>query len=370
MVNRRNVVCDVSKNVDACKKFLLMELTARIVVCYLQVLGIDDINDQPADEKLGADILRNSKAVKRKYLHDLSSKVVDSYLVQKDHMEMRLQKQRYVDWLKSTNDKTPDGKYKCRQDGCVSTFLYDGKKRMEHEKSHGLHLDSPKATNVFSDDSIFCYQLSFMDYAMVVYNFYDAVSEGDGMRIIRCWKFMLPHLKHDGQRSRKYALEGMYLITQIEAMLSPAEAHSIIWNRFHKRKESFGGNIPLDLMLEHYNNVMKSVIRLLGPNNTNHRAVDRYAKALTINKQLLDNFDLSCKTIVRSGKHTIASAEKDLHKIIKELVKTNALQHTKNRQYKSLNCTQTSLIEDLDVHNMYTWIESHKMNLSMKRGKR
>eukprot|EP00112_Aurelia_sp_Birch-Aquarium-sp1_P013836 Seg2955.3 transcript_id=Seg2955.3/GoldUCD/mRNA.D3Y31 product="putative RNA-directed DNA polymerase from transposon X-element" protein_id=Seg2955.3/GoldUCD/D3Y31 len=93
MVNRRNVVCDVSKNVDACKKFLLMELTARIVVCYLQVLGIDDINDQPADEKLGADILRNSKAVKRKYLHDLLSKVVDSYLVQKDHMEMRLQKQ-------------------------------------------------------------------------------------------------------------------------------------------------------------------------------------------------------------------------------------------------------------------------------------
>ena len=370
MINRRNVVCDVSKNVDACKKFLLMELTARIVTCYLQVLGIDDVNDPPADEKLGANTLGGTNTVKRKYLYDLSSEVVDSYLMQKDHMEMRLQKQRYTDWLKSSNEKTSDGKYKCRHDGCDCTFIYDGKKRIDHEKSHGLHLVSSKATNSFSDDSIFCYQLSFMDYAMIVYNFYDAVSEGDGMRIIRCWKFMLPHLKNDGQRSRKYALEGLYLITQIEAMLSPAEAHSIIWNRFHKRKTSCGGNIPLDLMLEHYNNVMKSVIRLLGPNNTNHRAVNRYARALTINKQLLDNFDHSCKVIGRSGKHTIASADKDLHKIIKELVKNNALQYTKNRQYKSLNCTQTSLIEDLDVHQMYTWIESHKKNLSMKRGKR
>jgi hypothetical protein len=50
-----------------------------------------------------------------------------------------------------------------------------------------------------------------------------------------------------------YALEGLTILCQIYALLSPKDAHRLIWNRSFKAKYDLGGNIPLDLALEHYN---------------------------------------------------------------------------------------------------------------------
>lgn len=51
---------------------------------------------------------------------------------------------------------------------------------------------------------------------------------------------------------------------QIYALLSPRDAHRLIWNRSVKAKSGLGGNIPLDLALEHYNRVLKQVIKKWG----------------------------------------------------------------------------------------------------------
>ena len=134
-------------------------------------------------------------------------------------------------------------------------------------------------------------------------NFYDAVSEGDGLHVFRCWKFMLPYFRQDGAASRKYALEALYLLFQAYALLSPGDSHGLIWNRFRKLKLGSGGNIPLDLALEHYNNVIKTLMRMMGPNATSRRALNLLIKALTTNKKVLDNFDVMCSVIQRSGKH-------------------------------------------------------------------
>ena len=106
----------------------------------------------------------------------------------------------------------------------------------------------------------------------------------------------------------------------MEPLLSPQDAHSIIWKRFHKAKTGYSGNIPLDLMLEHYNNFMKNVVRLLGPNNTNRKAIDRFAKASMVNKKLIKNVDSICRNFRRSGKHSQGSHQKDLKKIVANLM--------------------------------------------------
>ena len=371
MINRRNVVTDVSKNVDACKRFFYLEIEARVIACFLQVLGVESMDEEPSTDILPVKIKDGTNSVKKKYLMDTCSKVVDIYILQMQQIEARLRKQKYADWLASTNHKNKDGRFECRETGCKETFACNGKKRLQHEKTHGLHQVTKDDVNPFEDDDMFCYQLSFLEYGMIVLNFYDAISEGDGARIIRCWKFMLPHLQKDGSRSRKYALEGLYILCQIQAVLSEQSAHSLIWNRFHKAKTSYGGNIPLDLMLEHYNNAMKSVIRQLGPNNTNKKAVDRYAKAITINMELLDNFDHECRVIRRSGKHSkTASLKTDLQKIITALSSEAALQYKKGRKYKYFSGVKASLLEDFNIHNMYSWIETHKKNLAINRGQR
>uniref|UniRef100_A0A7M5X9Y8 DUF6589 domain-containing protein n=1 Tax=Clytia hemisphaerica TaxID=252671 RepID=A0A7M5X9Y8_9CNID len=150
-------------------------------------------------------------------------------------------------------------------------------------------------SNDDDDDDMCNYQTSFMQLAMVIYNFHDAISEGDGDRILRQWKFMLLFYKADDPHSSKYCVEAFYLLIQYYALLAPQTAERLIWNRFSKSVHGPGENIPLDMALEHFNKILKNGIRNMGPNNSSQKAVDRFCKALVIalniNKAILENFD-------------------------------------------------------------------------------
>ena len=209
-------------------------------------------------------------------------------------------------------------------------------------------------------DDVFNYQCSVLDLGLIVFNFFNAVSAGDGERVIRCWKFMLPYLKQDGARSRKYALEAFYLLCQVHVLLSPCDSHRLIWNRFHKSKFGIGGNIPLDLALEHYNNTLKNITKHLGPNSTNKRVIGRFCKALTVSKKLMQNFDKGCAIFQRSGKHVAASSLKDLKKVVSNLIQQRAMTELPGRKYSCYSEMQPSLIEGFDVHSTYKWIGEHK----------
>ncbi len=157
-----------------------------------------------------------------------------------------ISRQKYNDWLQTCNPKTQDGHFKCRLSTCNNTFKHDGKIRREHEKLHGFHQiqNCSDEEEKKKRDDVKSYQCSLLEYGMLQINFHDAISEGDGARVLRCWKFMLPYLRKDGASSRKYALKGLYLLFQVNALLKPKDAYSLMWNRFHKSKLGLGGNIP------------------------------------------------------------------------------------------------------------------------------
>ena len=359
LINRRNINTDVSRKVDGCKKFFMLEVDARITAAFCKVLDIKNTDDEPAENRMLVKLPSMSIREKREYLETVSAEVVDRFIVRKEQHEHIVKRQVYEDWLLATNVKNDAGHFICRGEGCTKTFRFDGKKRLEHEKAHGLHKAVSNPSNQIQDD-MFSYQCSLLDIGMVIKNFFDAVSEGDGLRVVRSWKYMLQYLRHDGASSRKYALEALYLLFQIYAILPERAAHDLIWNRFNKSKLGQGGNIPLDLALEHYNNLLKSVIRNLGPNATNTAVIDRYCKALTVNKCLLENFDRSCKIIKRSGRHVKANISCDLRRIVAELLKNDAFEQTTGRKYECFRDLNGSLLHDFDVHAMFKWIQEHK----------
>lgn len=82
------------------------------------------------------------------------------------------------------------------------------------------------------------------------------MAEGDGTRIIRCWKFLLIQFWQESSQS-KYALEALYLLSQINALRTPCEAHELKWIRSVNNHGAAGCNVPLDLDLEHDNNYIK-----------------------------------------------------------------------------------------------------------------
>ena len=85
---------------------------------------------------------------------------------------------------------------------------------------------SPVINSKFSEDDrdgMLAYQEALFEYGMLVVNFWDAVAEGDGERILRCWKFFLMYLKHQGGSATKYSLEVLYRMFQVYALLRTAD---------------------------------------------------------------------------------------------------------------------------------------------------
>lgn len=95
-------------------------------------------------------------------------------------------------------------------------------------------------------DDMLAYQKALMEYGLLLLNFKDAISEGDGDRNLRCWKFFLLHLRND-KRSTKYALEALYLMFQVNSLLSPKAAHELIWNRLVKLRNCLGNSFRFAL---------------------------------------------------------------------------------------------------------------------------
>eukprot|EP00794_Sanderia_malayensis_P020985 gene20985-23038_t len=169
LVNRRNVVTDVSKRFDANKQFFLTSVNARIIAAFLDHLGMKDMDDE-IPENLIKEVESLSKHEKRKFFHALCTDVVSKFLLQPERDAGIFEKQSYEDWLQNVNPKTADGRFMCRFKGCEQTFQCNGKRRLEHEKkAHGLHVFATKLRDAAKkEDDMLNYQLALLNYGMIV----------------------------------------------------------------------------------------------------------------------------------------------------------------------------------------------------------
>eukprot|EP00795_Rhopilema_esculentum_P003923 gene3923-15249_t len=153
-INRRNVRTDVSQKVEGCKQFFNLEVTARVLTAYCKILGIKDVDDESDQNTVLDNVSMMSIKEKKELLDSLSAKVVDNFIIRKKRNASIVNQQIYEDWLLAKNVKDDDGMYLCRQHGCLQTFKFDGKTRIEDEKMHGLHKEAPNTSVIVKDDSI------------------------------------------------------------------------------------------------------------------------------------------------------------------------------------------------------------------------
>ena len=119
----------------------------------------------------------------------------------------------------------------------------------------------------------------------------------------------------------------------------------------------------------------------MGPNATNHKAIDRYCHAIDFTKALLDNFDQECCVIRHSGHHYELFVASDLRKIVTELItqrafcwtpgrtyeQQRAFCWTPGRTYEHFNDISSTLLSDFDLQDMFRWITKHKKNIVRER---
>ena len=378
LINRRNVRENVDAAVNPCRKFVELEIKARLIASAVHELGMNNLSDSPTGEFWQPNLPEASDIEKKEYLHKVASRVVDSYVIRRENVESIFNSLLAAEEDEASNrrNQTDDGRFICNFPGCGKTFKV--KRLRVHESTHSPPISiSDSQQSLFSregvsavpvpeKDDMLNYQCSLLEYGMLILNFFDAIREEDGKRIFRCWKFQLPYLRNDGG-STKYALEALGMMFQIYGLLSPKHSHELIWNRTALLRSGLGNDIPLDLLLEFFNRLLKEVQRKLGPNATNQKAIDRYCHAIDITKVALDNFDRECCVIRRSGQHYEISVASDLQKIAVEIISQKAFTWTPGRSYEQFKDMDLTLLEHFDLQDMFQWINKHKRNIVCAR---
>ena len=79
-INRRNVSFDV-ENLSACKQFFIMEIESRVLAATLDFMEITSLDDSSSDNVLPSSLHNSPAPVQQKFLKDLASNVVDTYIV-------------------------------------------------------------------------------------------------------------------------------------------------------------------------------------------------------------------------------------------------------------------------------------------------
>ena len=383
LVNWRDVGSDAQHKPAPCKRFVNLVLDADIIAAALKFFGMASIDDRPTKHCFSDELATGLRVVRQRYFHRVIKEFIQTYVVDGTLYENHFHNiQALQEWGTVQNNQPllPNGRYPCRFPGCTSSFKHDGVHRMRHELAHNpppTIPEEPVLINTVPDptdqnpepkDDIYDYHCGFMNMALLLRNFMGAIKEGDGERIIRCIKMFLLHFKQDGSGSTKYALEALFHLFQLFALLSPRLAERLKWNRTVNNKGCLGCNVAMDLALEHDNHLIKDMIRGLGA-NISEASVRRICRAFFILKAFLEQVDLEMKVKKISGEHTKKSAKQDLHKLVQTLHEQNVFEQQATREPMSSfpDCPRDYL-QLLDPKGLFSWINDHKRNV--KLGKR
>ena len=110
---------------------------------------------------------------------------------------------------------------------------------------------TPEANYCKTEDNVRRYSTQAISLGIFYLDYSDAIREGDGDRVLRCLRYILPMFISSDRKN--YANETMKLLWQHQYALSPRQAAQLISSRFVNVHGLTGQNISADLHMEHLN---------------------------------------------------------------------------------------------------------------------
>ena len=292
LINRRNVPKKPKQDVNACEDFIGIVAIAHIVAAAMEVLSTQGM---PGSHTLPDDIGSTSQAAKSEILQSLTKKIITSFV-----------------------------------------FL----KPFE------------KTTTV---DGVLDYAKEVLTLSLFYAEFDDAIKEGDGERLIRCWKFLLVLFKSSGQKN--YSIEALTLLSQFYIRLPPRLAQQLAWSRVVNTSGKPGGNKPCDLEMEHLNRACKDGVSDFHANVT-PKAFVRLGKCIGPLTKLCKQFDTTSGIPPVSGRHSTASFDKDLKTLIIELSsRSQVFKEIKGRKHDGFRTFTGSLLHKPPQKELLKWMK-------------
>ena len=312
----------------------------------MHFFGLKRVDDAPTLNTLPVNMSKWHKHHQWREFSKLVGKFIDRYIIVDDFAELHPQPQLprpIASSLINVFSNNPHA-FRISTEHTYTTFVPPMRKRLLPawlQTSSTAVFPSQQVMQT-SPDGVFNYARAVLNDGLFLMAFRDAIHEGDGVRILNCWKFMLTYFFSSGHK--KYALEAFYLLAYVHAAASPRLAHQMTWSRTANTCGGQGRNIPIDLLMEHLNRQLKDSILGLGANLTEKTIVNS-SKSLKGVMDVCSNFDQICLLKPESIHHTKKGTKGDRDMILQELVsKSDVFQYTPPVTWKAaqLYCVQVT----------------------------
>ena len=225
-----------------------------------------------------------------------------------------------------------------------------------HEKQvHPSYLATPETEIEPSpvEDYIYNYHRGKLAYGLVLFEFNDAVKEGDGERVFDIYKMALLY-KVGGHY--KYAYVVLLYLVKIVAVLPAFSAHHMKWDRFCNKHGGKGRNISLDLRMEQLNKLLKTLWRSLGA-NLSESCAQRMACSLESLEMVMDSIANDCSISGDVGHRSQGKPEGAVKEIVANLMENDAFNYQSGREgYPYFPKFPSSIFEGLDYRNLHKWM--------------
>ena len=222
------------------------------------------------------------------------------------------------------------------------------------------------AANEVDSDKVFNYTRVLCHYGALVMEFRDAWREGDGDRVMRCWRLLMPHFKTAG--CSKYALEALSLQIQLQT-LSPNLAHQIKWHRFVNTRGGLGNNIPCDLYNEHVNKLVKLIIQNMGPNLTEH-SLQRAVRCVSPLHAICKHFDDITNVAKVTSAHNAKDDSADIQRVVSVVLEQKLLKkQVATRKHQSFPHMHGNPLVNCNWRTTCSWIMKKKTEFGKYKGR-
>jgi L1 cell adhesion molecule like protein len=209
-------------------------------------------------------------------------------------------------------------------------------------------------------DGVNAYACEVLTLGLFLMEFADGVKEGDGNRIIRCWKYFLLLFKANGRKN--YATEALNLLIQLNFTLSPRMAAQLKWNRTVNVHNRPGKNISSDLHMEHLNRTAKTALAGIGSNVADESIV-RIGRAIKILCDTMHCFDRQHGITEVSGAHSQCSNKKDVMRVIKQLEDSRVYATIHGRSHSNFAKFEMNSMKKIPKSTLDKWMEEKTSNI-------
>ena len=282
LINRRNIsaATNVSGHVNDVQYFLELVIRCHILAVTMHFFSMKNIDDKPHTSGFPDDVAQLSPKERWKLFLKRLREIVDKYVIPKQFNLSDVSEKE-----KNLQSGNPHGR-RVQQEhsyGAYQACPPQGRQlpRSITEVTERSDVSAEKVRKT-AVDGVFNYASALLNDGLLFFEFIDAIRQGDGRRILRCWKAMLIYFHH--ARHYNYAKEAIYLLAAVNATATPHLAAQITWSRVVNTSGKPRGNIPVDLHNEHLNRALKTSVAGIGA-NANPKTIIQCAKSL---KGLMD----------------------------------------------------------------------------------